>query len=321
MLYLGKEHIRHAVSLTDLLDEVEKVLCQQEDGKFFMPPRMHFENDENTLLLMPCLTEKYFGTKLVTVFPNNKKHNVPSVNAVMVLNSAITGEPLAIIDGQTLTALRTGAVGGVGIRCLCHPEIERLGIVGTGVQGFNQAIFAVAARPVKDIYLFGRRPESVNRLIEKLTDALPETRIQAAASIESLLEFSQAVITATSSTEPVLPDIEALLKGKVFVGIGSYKKTMREFPESLFRLANRIFVDTLHATEESGDLTEPLSKGWITQDQVMPLGKFMLGEKGGVGKLGETYVFKSVGMALFDVGIAGLIYEKALALGLGQRLS
>lgn len=320
MLYLNKESIHQAVSREELLGEVEQALCVQETGGFTMPPRVHLDSGENALLLMPCLTESFYGTKLVTVFPGNAKRNLPSVDAVMVLNSAETGQTLAILDGQALTALRTGAVGGVGIRLLCPPDTERLGIVGTGVQGFNQALFAASARPLKEIQLFGRRFAGVATLVEKLSVELPDIRVRAATTIENLLESSQAIITATSSSEPVLPDNAELLRGKHFVGIGSYKPSMREFPEALFRLANRVFVDTLHATEESGDLAVPLAEGWISRDQVSPLGQLLMGERSGAGFPGETTVFKSVGMALLDVCIAGLIYAKALEKGLGQKL-
>lgn len=320
MLYIGKENICNAVSAEELLDEVENTLRQQEVGDFSMPSRLHLDSRESTFLLMPCLTQSYFGTKLVSVFPQNSTLNLPLVDAVMVLNNAATGEVLAILDGQTLTALRTGAVGGVGVRHLCPPDVERLGIVGTGVQGFNQALFAASVRPIKEISVCGRRPEGVAALVEKLSLKLPGIRIRTAAMIEDLLESSQVVITATSSALPVLPNDEVLLKDKLFVGIGSYRPDMREFPEALYRLADRIFIDTLHAIEESGDLVVPLQKGWITRDQVNTLGYMLRADSGVKGFLGETRVFKSVGMALFDVNIAGLIYKKALEKGMGQRL-
>ena len=320
MLYLNEQDIHQAASRGELLDELEGALRQQELGGFFMPPRVHVDHGENTLLLMPCLTQSFIGTKLVTIFPGNVKRNAPSVNAVMVLNSADTGETLAILDGRTLTALRTGAVGGVGMRHLCPPGTESLGIVGTGVQGFNQALFASSARALKVIHVFGRNPAGVSLLVEKLSAALPGIQIRAAATVESLLESSQAVITATSSADPVLPDNELLLKGKLFIGIGSYKPTMREFPESLFHLVSRIFVDTAHASEESGDLAVPLAKGWITHEQIKPLGQLLMEQKGDACLPQETILFKAVGMALLDVSIAGFIYQKALEKGLGQSL-
>ncbi len=320
MLYLSKENIRQAVSKKELLDEVEQALCLQEVGRFTMPQRMHLDNGENTLLLMPCLTERFYGTKLVTVFPGNTKQNLPTVAAVMLLNSADTGETLAILDGQELTALRTGAMGGVGIRHTCPPDTERLGIVGTGVQGLNQALFAASVRPLKEIHLLSRNTKNVATLVEKLAVELPEIRIRAAASIESLLESSQVIITATNSSVPVLPNNEELLNGRHFIGIGSYKPIMREFPEALFHLAKHIFVDTEHAIEESGDLALPLSEGWISREQVSPLGQLLMGQQNDPGFPGETTIFKSVGMALLDVCVAGLIYKNSIEQGLGKHL-
>lgn len=320
MLYLNKDNIHQAVSREDLLDGVEQALCLQEVGGFTMPQRIHVDSGKNTLLLMPCLTESFYGTKLVTVFPDNAQRNLPSVAAVMLLNSADTGEVLAILDGQTLTALRTGAVGGVGIRHTCPADTKRLGIVGTGVQGLNQALFAAVTHPFKEIMVYGRNPKNTATLVEKLTAELPEIQILAATTIETLLQSSQVVITATSSAEPVLPNNKELLKGRHFIGIGSYKPTMREFPEALFRLAKHVYVDTEYASEESGDLSVPLAQGWISRDQVRPLGQVLPGKRITADLTAETTIFKSVGMALLDVCIAGLIYEKALQKGLGQNL-
>ena len=151
--------------------------------------------------------------------------------------------------------------------------------------------------------------------------AIPDVNVHQAARVEDLLEETQVVITATTSSEPVLPDEEELLAGRHFVGIGSYKPDVREFPQALFDLLKNVYIDTEHALEESGDIIVPLRNGWLRQDQIMTLGRFLIDNESESQVRRETTFFKSVGMALFDVCASTLIYEKAIAKGLGQKIT
>ena len=237
------------------------------------------------------------------------------INAVMILNDAETGQTLAMLDGSALTAMRTGAVGGVGVRHLAPGEPHGLGLVGAGVQARQQAKFACAAAAITHINVYDRLTDKIPAFAEQLQKDLPDVPVKQVKSPEELLANSRTIITATTSNEPVLPDVEELLAGRRFIGIGSYKPTMREYPESVFRLLDNVFVDTEHALVESGDLIDPLEKGWIDRDRVKTLGSF-ISENGRIEE-GQSALFKSVGMALFDVQAAHLIYTKARALNLG----
>lgn len=321
MIYLTEKDILKAVSFNDLLDAIEASMYIYEKKEFHMPQRLHIDHEENTLLLMPCFTRDCFGTKLVSLFPQNPKKNIPVLTGIMVLNDAQTGLPLALLNGPALTALRTAAVGSVSIRHLTPENTQSLGIIGAGVQGFYQAWFACSARDLKDIYVFDLYPEKTTALIEKLSKVIPNVKLHLAGCVEDLLEKSQVVITATTSFKPVLPNKKEMLVGKHFVGIGSYKPNMREFPEALFNLLKRVFIDTDHALEESGDLIVPLQNNWIKQEQVVTLGRFLIESKHKDEVKTETTLFKSVGMALFDVCASKLIYDRAIQKGLGQKIT
>lgn len=321
MIYLTEEDILKAVSFDDLLDAIEASMYMYEKKEFHMPQRLHIDHEDNTFLLMPCFIKDYFGTKLVSLFPQNPQKNIPVLNGIMVLNDAQTGLPVALLDGPALTALRTAAVGSVSIRHLTPENTQSLGIIGAGVQGFYQAWIACSARSLKDIFVFDVNREKTTALIEKLSKVIPDVKLRQADCVEDLLEKSQVVITATTSFEPVLPNNKELLTGKHFVGIGSYKPSVREFPEALFNLLKTVFIDTQHALEESGDLIVPLRNNWIKQEQVMTLGRFLIENKPQDNVKNETTFFKSVGMALFDVCASKLIYEKAIQKGLGQNIT
>ena len=123
------------------------------------------------------------------------------------------------------------------------------------------------------------------------------------------------MITATNSETPVLPNDAKLLKGKHFVGIGSYKPNMREFPQALFPLLKEVYTDTEHAFRECGDLATPIAEAWLQLVQVKRLGRVIEG-KSRIAAADTTF-YKSVGMALFDVVVAEEIYRKACEKGLG----
>ncbi len=298
------------VSYQEIMARIEEAFRIQQSRDFYMPDRMHAEYKGNTLLLMPCFTPSAMGTKLVSLFQENTKKNLPRLYGEMILNDTETGEPLALMNGAVLTALRTGAVGGVGVRFTTPEDTTILGIVGTGVQGLFQAIYATLVRPIKKVLVFDRSKENIEKFKKGYSNRFKEITIKVNESVDELVKASQVIITATNSKEPVLPNKLDLLEGKHFIGIGSYKPDMREFPEVLFKLAENIFIDTELAKKESGDLVIPLKKGWIQKKQVVPFWKLVTKQET-IDSSNQTSLLKSVGMALFDLITADYIYQIA----------
>jgi ornithine cyclodeaminase len=320
MLCLSEKDILHAASLDDFVNSAESAMVLYERGAFYMPDRAHVDFKGNTLLLMPCFTEESLSTKLVTLFPENAQNDLPILYGIVVLNDGRTGEPLAILNGSVLTAVRTGAVSSVSIRHLTPETVQTLGIVGAGVQGEYQVRVACSQRNFSDIFIYDILFKKAANLAERLREEMPGTLVHPVESVEKLVEASQVVITATTSNEPVLPDNADLFKGKHIVGIGSYKPDMKEFSQALYKVTKRIYIDTEYAVEESGDLVVPLQNNWIQRNQILTLGKYIIGEKKEPLERGETTVFKSVGMALFDLVVSEFIYKMALEKGLGEQI-
>lgn len=302
------------------MDAVEKAYAIETEGSYHMPQRIHLEHNNNTLLYMPCFIEGIFGTKMLTLFPENQKKGLPVINGLVVLNEVDSGIPVALLDGGKLTALRTGAVGGVAVRRCAPEKAARAGLIGAGIQGFHQLLFATAARKIREISVFDKDGAKLDRFCRDLTEALPAVKVKAAKNVEELLQESEIVITATPSCEPVLPDDKELLENRCYIGIGSYKPEMREFPGALFSLVNSVLVDTEHGLTESGDLISPLREKWIRADQILPFSRY-LHEEIPAAALGNTRLFKSVGMALFDIVVGDLLYRKALERGIGIELN
>ncbi len=322
MLFLTGAEIRRCLAPDAALAAIEQALAIQEEGEYTSPDRLHMNcgGDGDTLLLMPCLTREALSTKLVSVFPRNSDHGRPVIDGLVVLSDPRTGEIQALMDGKTVTALRTGAVTGVSIRHLAPKGAETLGLVGCGVQAFDQARHACAAHPLRRLLLYGRSKERRDLLLERLTQELPGIEVRGADSIEAMMDQSQVVITATTAREPVLPDDPTLFEGKHCIAMGSFEAGVREYPDAVFERVAGVWVDTPLAMEESGELATPLERGLIDREQVETLGALIA--RGGSPDRGEhgTTFFKSVGTALFDLQAAKSIHERARELGLGIEL-
>ena len=127
MIFLGKEEIEKLVDPNEIMDQIEEAYRIFGADAYYMPPRPVIEHENKTLIYMPCFTEDIIGTKMLTIFPENAKLGLPSLDGLVILNDRTTGAPLAIMDGQAVTAWRTGAVGGVGIRHLSRKDARTVG--------------------------------------------------------------------------------------------------------------------------------------------------------------------------------------------------
>lgn len=310
MIVIDSNMVESASDYNSWINAIEKAFKLKRGIDYQMPQRMHLDSGENTLLLMPCIGSEFFATKLVSVFPGNSSKGLPPISGTVVLGSSKNGETLAIIDGTSLTALRTAAVGSFGIRHLAPANATRLGVVGLGMQGLYQSLFACSQRDIKEIYIYDKDKDKKKLKIfsDRLNLEYPAIKIIQEDNTDSICSSSEVIITATNSTQPVLPDKEELLEGKTIIGIGSYKPDMREFPDALYRLIDKLYIDTIDGLKESGDLLDPLSNGWIEPGSFIP-GSDMLNS---LNKSNSTKVFKSVGMALFDLVAAELVYSSVL---------
>ena len=199
MLCLSENDIEKSVSCKDMIDAVESAMIIFEEKSFHMPNRMHIDYEDNTLLLMPCFIKNKFSTKLVSVFPKNTEKNLPVVEGVVVLNDGDNGKPLAILNGAKLTAMRTAAVGSVGVRHTARENAQTGGVIGAGVQGFHQAQYVCAEREITDLFIYDKFSDSLDSFKNNLKAVIPEVNIHVASSVEDLIQSSQIIIAATDS--------------------------------------------------------------------------------------------------------------------------
>lgn len=309
MRYLSSRDLEALFSAATLVAAIERALRDFRQGKVIVPPRQHVEFADNTLLCMPAVGATAFGVKLVSVVPGNAGRALPVTNGLMMLSERDSGVPLAVVNAAALTALRTGAVGALGLKWTTPEDVDRVGIVGIGVQGTWQAIFACAVRPIRKICFVARSEESARRFVDAVVRHVPSVELVRCADVDALLRACPVVIAATTSTKPVLPDDAALLAGRHFISIGSFRPAMQELPNAVYRLAQCVVVDSDAARHEAGDLVNPLAHGLLREDSIYHLAELIAGVR--QVDVRRTTVFKSVGMALYDLYAASALVAEA----------
>jgi len=292
-----------------LLDAIEAAYRDVAAGRDRSPLRSRVPLATGDLLLMPGVREGGAGAsvKLVTVMPGNAARGLPTIHAAVVWFDAASGEPLALLDGTTLTAMRTGAASGVATRLLARPDARVLTIFGVGAQAAWQVRAVVAARPIEELRVFARTATSREAFAGLMRDELgPSVRVVAAEDAERATRGADVICCATTSSHPIFA-ADWVAPGTHVNGVGSYRLGMVEVPPELFGRASLVAVDSRSAAlEEAGDLVAALEAGLLGRDDVVEIGTV----DGGWAAMRDPAaitVFKSVGLAIQDLAAAELV--------------
>lgn len=261
-----------------------------------------------TLLLMPAWQEgAHLGIKVVTVFPDNARHSLPSVLASYLLLSAETGEPLAMLDGRVITLRRTGAASALAASYLARPNAAHLVMVGTGALAPNLIAAHAAVRPITRVTVWGRNKPAARALVERLSGGT--FAIAATDDLETAVRSADIVSCATLSKDPLVRG--AWLQPGVHLDlVGGFTPAMRETDDEAIRRA-AVFVDTrAGAIKEAGDIVQPLGTGVLTPDAIhADLFDLACGRAPGRTAPDQITLFKSVGCAIEDLAAAQLAHE------------
>lgn len=323
MRYLSPSDIRQALSYEEMMAAVEEAFLLFAQGQCAMADRSALTQGRTTLATMPCFAGGYAATKLIASSPDNARRGLPSLYGTVLLSQGDTGQPVALLEGNTLTALRTGAIGGLAARHLAPEGAASAGLVGCGVQGLHQLAFLCQVRPIRTVYLYNHGSKDLGPFCRQLEAmaALKTFTIELCSDPDTLLAKSDIVVTATPATAPLFADDPAPFRGKCLIAIGSWQPEMREIPEAIWQATQEVFLELPFACQESGDLSQPLASGALKPEGLRYFGDYLLAKgAGSPPALPHTRYFKSVGMAVFDAIAARNVYLAAREKGLGQVL-
>ncbi|MEA2296680.1 MAG: hypothetical protein QOE86_4319 [Solirubrobacteraceae bacterium] len=308
----------------ELIDTLATAMADLSAGRASMPNRVAalVPERQGFVAAMPGYVPSLgaLTAKLVSLFPRNADGPLPTHQAVIVAFDPATGEPLALLDGTAITALRTAAGSALSTRLLAREDARVLAIIGTGVQARSHARTVPLVRDFGDVRVAGRDPDKAERLASELrAQGLPA---RAASSYADAIRGADVVCATTHSLEPVVRR-EWLTPGVHVTSVG-YDPNGREVDDATV-------VDALVTVESreavlgappagSNDLTQPIAAGLINPDHIhAEIGELVAGTRPGRSSPDQITLYKSVGVAVQDAAAAALVLRRAAADGIGTR--
>ena len=310
LLYLSRSDVERLLDVDAMLDALAAALVIYSSGKGSVPPRTAVRLDGGLLGLMPGhVPGVALETKLVSVFPGNEEHGLPSHQALIALFDENTGAPQALMDGTYITAIRTGGTAAVAARVLARHDAAVLAILGAGVQGWSCLQTFPRVRDFKEIRVASRNADRARDL------AARDPRARAVGSFDEAVRGADVVACCTDARQPVVQ------RGWLKPGahLSSVGGTFGPELDAATVAASRVFV------EWRGAVTNPPPAGahelqGMDPDTVTEVGEVLAGRKPGRVSDDEVTLYKSTGHAVEDAATARLVYDRARESGAGIRL-
>ena len=292
------------LSMAAVMKAVEQAFREWTEGKAYMPAKAYLVSDRGDFRAMPVALPGAAGMKWVSVYPENPSLGLPTVMALMIYNDPATGYPLAVMDATEITAYRTGATAAIASKYLARKDSHTLGIIGAGRQAYTQLLAHVELFSFKLVRVFDRSREAVLKLIK----SFPEYPIQTSSLEETAA--SDIVCTLTPVREPLLK-LEWVIPGAHINAVGADAEGKEELDPGILTKAI-VVVDDLTQASAAGEINVPLKKGLFRTSEVYAtLGEIITGRKQGREDERQITVFDSTGVAIEDIAVAKLVYEKA----------
>lgn len=322
ILLIKSSEIRQHFTMPEAIDAMEEAFISLSSGKSFVPQRYvtTLASGKLHMLLKPASVDALnrAAIKILTQKEMGAVHGVPAIIGIILVLDTKTGEILSIMDGEYLTALRTGAASGLATKYFTGNDIKTAAIFGCGAQGKTQLEAVTAVRDISKVWVFDKNKMFAESYISEMQSKL-NIEIEIGKTNEVLKECDM-ICTATNAEMPLFMK-EHLKAGAHINAIGSFKPNMQEIDPNILKDA-KIFVDQKESClAESGDLIKPINSGLFTKEHIHgEIGEFAAGKIEGRYSESEITVFKSVGVAIQDFVVANRIYEKSITNLFGQAI-
>ena len=311
MKVISAEEVHSALSYPELVDSLQEAY----GGKYSMPPRQVFLLDENTnndaFAVLPSWNDQFIGVKAFTYFPEAEAPYKSLYSKILLFNRE-HGEPLALVDGTTVTFWRTAGISGLATRLLSREDSETMLLLGTG----NLAPYIIRAnlsvRPLKRVMVWGRNLAKAEAVVETMQKEFFNVEFSAIEDRQTACSEADIVVAATGSHEPIVLG-EWIKPGTHTDFIGNHHADKRECDTDLITKA-RVYADSrVNAFKEAGEILVPIKEGVFAKEGIVAeLSEMCRGDAVLRENEEEVTLFKSIGMAMSDLVGAGLAYNEVI---------
>jgi ornithine cyclodeaminase/alanine dehydrogenase-like protein (mu-crystallin family) len=307
-LYLGEADVKALVTPADAVAAIEACFERMARGAVELLPRERLPLEHGSLAVMAAVDGELSLAGVKSYVATGE-----GARFVVLLFRADTPELVAVIEADRLGQLRTGAASAVAAKHLARPGARSLGVIGCGRQAEAQVACIRAALPgIEEVVAFCRTPKTLAAFCKRTGARAAEGHSEAAAQ--------DVVVTATTSRDPVLRG-DWLQPGALVCAIGANVARHRELDNGVLERAAFVCCDArAQARRESGDLIEPVAAGVLDWLEVHELQEVVAGEVQGRADAADIVLFKSNGLAAWDVALAALVWERAAAQTVGTAL-
>ncbi|MBA7617701.1 Delta(1)-pyrroline-2-carboxylate reductase [subsurface metagenome] len=303
-LLLDRNAVRTLLDMPDVVQVVEQAFRDWADGKGQMPSKAYLILNQGDFRAMPAALPGAVGVKWVNVHPRNLSRGLPTIMAIIIYSDPETGYPLAVMDATDITAYRTGATAAIASKYLARSDAHALGIIGAGRQAYTQILAHMHLFDLKLVKVF----DLSRAAIEKLIKSFPQYHLKECSLEETAA--SDIVCTLTPAREPFLKR-KWIVAGTHINAVGADAEGKEELEPSILKEAI-VIVDDLRQTSVAGEINVPITQRLFTVEEVYgTLGEIIAGKKQGRRDNNVITLFDSTGVAIEDVAVARLVYEKA----------
>lgn len=302
-IFLSSKEIAALLDMKDVINAIEDAFFDLASGKAKMPPKVYLSLDEGDFRAMPAAISDAAGVKWVNVHPHNPARGLSTVMAILIYNDPTTGYPLAVMDASLMTAYRTGAASAIASKYLARKNVSSLGLIGAGRQAVTQCLAHMELFDIKIVKVFDFSAGAIERFI----GLLPHYPIKVSSPEEAA--SCDIVCTVTPSREPFLKP-EWIMPGTHINAVGADAPGKEELHPELLRRA-KVVVDDLEQALSSGEINVPVRNGlYYVDDLYTTLAEIVSGKRAGRASDDEITIFDSTGIAIEDIAVAKLLYEK-----------
>lgn len=309
MRIVNRDAIEATLPGLDLVPMIEAGFAAYSAGNAVIPPigELLLEGGDVHIKYGYIRGDRDYVVKIASGFPGNGARDLPNNNGLMLIFDQRTGAPVAILlDEGILTEVRTAVAGAVAARHLAPPGVERIGILGTGVQARLQAKHLRAVTTCRSVAIWGRDPNRVRDCATDIRDTGFD--VDVAVSPRDVAQSCSLIVTTTASTEPLLY-ADDVRPGTHLTAIGSDTPAKRELAGDLVARADVVVVDSRAQCSLRGELARAIDEGAVTMEGVLELGDVVVGQAVGRTHPDQITLFDSTGVAVQDIRIATAVLD------------